>query len=252
MTKQTAFWSLFLFFALGVSQAFASPPNLPVVTSLNFSGYTWDVRPSGVGGPGPNNWRSANVWVDANGLLHLKLSYQNGKWYAAELTSRRFFGFGRYQFQVIGRMDQFDRNIVLGLFNYPTPALGPDGTNEIDIEYSRWGDPVYPVGSFTVWPAVTGLSRRSHAFNLNQIGPHTTQRFTWTSKSIFFQALHGFTENNTGLAAAWTYQPVSYLKWIAQQAMPVHINLWLLQGLAPVNGKEVEIIIKSFKFTPVK
>ena len=48
-------------------------------------------------------------------------------------------GFGRYQFQVIGRIDQLDPNVVLGLFKYPTPDVGPDGTNEIDIEFAQWG-----------------------------------------------------------------------------------------------------------------
>ncbi len=164
---------MLLVLVMGFSQAFTLPPGVPAVTTLTFSGYKWNVR-SGVGGPGPNNWRNANVWVDVNGYLHLKLSYLNGKWYAAELTSQKFFGFGTYQFQVVGRMDQFDRNIVLGLFNYPTAAIGPDGTNEIDIEYSHWGNLAYPIGNFTVWPAVAGLSPRSQTFSVALTSPKTT------------------------------------------------------------------------------
>lgn len=246
---KTIFWGLLLVLVLGVSQAFALPPAASALTTLTFSGYKWNVR-SGQGGPGPNNWRSANVWVDANGWLHLKISKINGQWYAAELTSQKFFGFGRYQFQVIGRVDQFDRNIVLGLFNYPTASIGPDGTNEIDIEYSHWGNPAYPIGNFTVWPAQVGLTPRSHTFNLTLANANTTQRFTWASNHILFQGLRGFTDTNTGQYAAWNYAPVAYLDHIPQHAMPVHLNLWLFQGNAPVNGLPVEIIIKSFKFTP--
>jgi len=249
LKTKTALLGILVSFALVFSQGFAPPPSAAAVTTLNFSGYKWNVR-SGQGGPGPNNWRSANVWVDASGYLHLKISHQNGQWYAAELTTQKILGFGRYQFQVIGRVDQFDRNIVLGLFNYPTAAIGPDGTNEIDIEYARWGNPVNPIGNFTVWPAVTGLSHRSHSFSLNLASANTTQRFTWASNHILFQGLRGFTDTGTGQYAAWSYQPAAFLRYIPQHAMQVHINLWLFQGHAPVNGQEVEVIIKSFKFTP--
>ena len=34
-------------------------------------------------------------------------------------------GFGRYQFQVAGRLDLLDDNVVLGLFNYPAGDVGP-------------------------------------------------------------------------------------------------------------------------------
>lgn len=247
MFKAKTMFATILFLSI-FGWAFTQPPSPEAVTTLNFSGYTWNVR-SGQGGPGPNNWRSGNVWVDSNGYLHLKISYLNGKWYAAEVTSRKFFGFGRYQFQVIGRVDQFDRNIVLGLFNYPTPTIGPDGTNEIDIEYSHWGNLAYPIGNFTVWPATEGLAQRSKTFPLTLTSPNTTQRFTWSSTSIFFQGLRGFTDTDANQYASWNFAPVNYLKYVPQQGMPIHMNLWLFQGHAPVDGKEVEIIIKSFKYT---
>lgn len=251
MIKTRSIFLGLLLLALTFSQAFSQPPSTTASTIISFAGYNWNVR-SGQGGPGPNNWSSSNVWVDANGYLHLKLSQVGGQWYAAELTSRKFFGFGTYQFQVISRFDLFDQNIVLGLFNYPTPAIGPDGTNEIDIEYSHWGNPTYPIGNFTVWPAVTGVKQHSYSFNLNLTNRYTTQRFVWGSKNIFFQGLRGLTDGNTGQYASWLYQPTAYLKQIPQQAMPVHLNLWLFQGQAPVNGQEVEVIIKSFKFIPAK
>ncbi|NEU73400.1 hypothetical protein PI95_012690 [Hassallia byssoidea VB512170] len=45
--------------------------------TINFSGYVWEVRSSGDGGPGPNHWSSDNVWVDQDGYLHLKITQQN-------------------------------------------------------------------------------------------------------------------------------------------------------------------------------
>ena len=81
--------------------------------TLNFSGYAWDVRPSGTGGPGPNIWDDANAWVDRAGRLHLQLTSVTNvagetEWHCVELATQLRLGFGRYQFQVIGRIDQLD------------------------------------------------------------------------------------------------------------------------------------------------
>jgi len=241
----------FLLCLLVATGAFVPFPDAHAATTrvIAFSGYKWDVRTE-AGGPGPNAWSSSNVHVDANGYLHLKITNQGGSWYCAEVTSERYFGFGKYQFQVIGRVDRFDPNIVLGLFNYPTPNVGPDGTNEIDIEFAHWGDPSYPIGNYTVWPAVAGPAQRTRSFNLTLGNPNTTQRFIWSSKRIVFQSLRGFANGNVGQVAAWAFQPSNYLRTIPQHPMHVHFNLWLFQGQPPLNGMPVEIVLKSFKFTP--
>ena len=124
--------------------------------TIRFSGYDWKVKFGTHEGPGPNNWSENNVWVDQNGYLHLKLTQQGDRWYCAEVLTQDRLGFGRYQFWVVGRVDRLDPNVVLGLFNYPTPDVGPDGTNEIDIEFAQWGKPEAPIGNYTVWPAREG------------------------------------------------------------------------------------------------
>ena len=48
----------------------------------------------------------------------------------------------------------------------------------------------------------------------------------------------------------WVFSPEEAPGWISQQTMPVHINLWLFKGLAPKNGQEVEVVVRSFGFTP--
>ena len=79
---------------------------------LEFGGYTWTVR-SGRGGHGPNAWDEHNAWLDTSTNLHLKITQRDGKWFCAEVTMRRRLGFGRYQFQAIGRLDRLDDNVVL-------------------------------------------------------------------------------------------------------------------------------------------
>jgi len=221
-------------------------------TTVNFSGLVWDVR-EGSGGPGPNLWKSSNVWVDANGYLHLRLSYQNGKWYCAQLSTREKFGFGSYQWQILSRVDNLDPNVVLGLFNYPTPDVGPDTTNEIDIEFARWGDANYPIGNYTVWPAVSGLKQRTKSFEFALGGSHgsaSTHRFTWSSTQVRYRSQYGLRNDTLNTFATWTFAPADYLKRVPQDPMKVYINLWLMQGHPPQNGQSLVIVIKSFKFTP--
>ena len=216
---------------------------------INFSGYVWEVR-SGDGGPGSNHWSSDNVWVDENGYLHLKITQQNGIWYCAELYTTTSLGFGDYEFYVINRIDLFDRNIVFGLFNYPTPSIGPDKTNEIDIEIARWGNSNYPNGNFTVFPTIPGLKQDFKTFDFSLNGDYTTHKFVWTSKEIYFQSFHGHGNDQQQQIADWPYKPEESYKYIPQQPLPIHINLWLFEGQPPTDSKEVEVIVSKFQFTP--
>jgi hypothetical protein len=227
-----------------------APALLPAeTTEIVFGGHPWTVR-SGRGGPGPNVWEGKNVWVDAATNLHLKIAQRGGNWSCAEVTMRKRLGFGRYQFQTTGRLDQFDDNVVLGLFNYPTGDVGPDATHEIDIEFARWGAARNPMGNFTVWPVERGLKQVSKAFPVVLTDDAATHRFGWSRGRIMFQSLNGHREDNGQELSQWTYNPDEPARFISQQPMPVHINLWLFQGRAPKNGRELEVIIRDFKYTP--
>jgi hypothetical protein len=216
---------------------------------IQFGRYTWTVR-SGHGGPGPNAWDMNNVWLDAATNLHLKISQRGGNWLCAEITMRRRLGFGRYQFQTTGRLDRLDDNVVLGLFNYPTGDVGPAGTHEIDIEFARWGRANNPMGNFTVWPVEKGQRQVTKPFAFTLDEDKMTHRFAWRSGEILFQSMRGHRDDAQEEVSRWLYAPPEPARFISQQPMPVHINLWLFQGRPPKSGKEVEVIIRAFKFTP--
>ncbi len=231
----------------------AAPTKLPLSTAtktITFSNYDWQVR-SGTGGPGPNIWDDANAWVDTNGFLHLKITHVANTWHSVELNTQDRLGFGTYQFDVTGPIDQLDPNVVLGLFNYPPPDVGPDGTNEIDIEFARWGAASHPNGNYTVWPAQVGLQRASKTFEFTLTVITTTHQFSWTSQYVAFRSARGLASDKAPPFADWVYEPAASNQYIPQQAMPVRVNLWLFQGAAPTNGQEVEIIITRFAFTPL-
>ena len=220
------------------------------IKTLSFSGYTWYVK-SGTGmGPGPNNWNENNVWVDALGKLHMQIKYSatTKKWECAEVWTTTALGFGKYEWFVEGRIDLLDKNVVVGLFNYPTSAIGPDGTNEIDIEFAKWGNQKNKIGNFTVWPAVSGYSNTTYPYNIALTGTYTTHRFTWSSTSIYFQSLNGWRTDNANIIATNTFAPlVSTTSLIPQTAEPLHMNLWLFRGNPPSNKTNVEVIISKFQ-----
>ena len=218
--------------------------------TLTFSGYEWQVKSGASLGPGPNAWDPANVWVDGKGWLHLKIAQKNGKWTCAEVGMTKRLGFGIYEFQITGHIDQLDRNIVLGLFNYPTRDVGSDSTNEIDIEFAHWGIANAPIGNYTIWPVKRESKPTSETFHFTLTDPNTTHRFHWKSDSLIFESLRGKGEKREDVFFRWRFEPEDFLQRISQQPMPVLLNLWLFRGNAPTDGKEVEIIIRRFKFTP--
>lgn len=221
-------------------------------TTIKFSGYDWYVKDGTGLGPGPNNWSASNVWVDELGKLHLKISFNEitQKWECADIYTTQNLGFGKYEWWIDSRLDQLDKNVVLGLFNYPSGINLPDGSNEIDIEFSRWGDGNANVGNYVVYPArlLNSYSKWSTSFPVTLNGSYTTHRFTWTSRSVNFQSLHGWQSDNTNLFYSKSFTPsrTKSKTYIPQQALPVHINLWLFRGMAPSNNQPIEVIIGKF------
>jgi len=217
--------------------------------TIQFSGYSWMIRDSGDGkqGPGPNRWKGANAYVDSKGFLHLKITKSGDNWYCSEVTCTQKFGYGTYQWQVESKFDTLDRNIILGLFNYS----GVDGRDEMDIELGRWAKEKFNNTSYTIFPAQHVADTSNWNKTLNTIfpegSPYTTQRFTWNdNRSVFFQELMGFHDDNTGQVDSVTcYNPPHS---ISSLPMPVHMNFWLFESSSPSNKIPAEVIIHSFKF----
>jgi hypothetical protein len=219
-------------------------------TTLHFGGLDWQIR-SGTGGPGPNIWDPANAWVDAQGSLHLKLSHIGSEWHSVELNATRRLGFGTYSFDVTGAIDQLDPNVVLGLYTYPPSDVGPDKTNEIDVEMARWGAAPNPNGNYTVWPVQAGLKQTYKTYEFKLSGVQSTHQFIWTSRGVAFQSAPGSASDRMTPYASWNDQPAAPTQYIPQLPVPLNINLWLFQGKPPANGQEVEIVITRFTYTPL-
>jgi hypothetical protein len=206
-----------------------------------FSGLKWKIRNDGQGSPAENFWRQDNVWLDEKGWLHLKIRKVGDVWTCAELQTVDKFLYGKFEFEIIGRIDEFDKNIVFGLFKYPQEE-NRDGFDEIDIEFSKWGKDENNNGNFTVYNNTKAHTEKTHNFKFSLQGTHTTHTFTRTQESVYFQSFHGHKRQNK--IYEWNY----FSNNISKTPMPIYLNFWLFKGQPPSDLQEYEIIIKNVKF----
>ncbi|HWQ91855.1 MAG TPA: glycoside hydrolase family 16 protein [Clostridia bacterium] len=218
---------------------------------VEFSGYNWWVKSStGAVGPGPNYFSAStdNVWVDEQGFLHVRITKRSNQWQCAELVTARTFGYGTYRFELGSRVDNLNPNVVLGLFTW---SDDPAYTHrEIDIECARWGNFADPNNSqYTVQPS--DLPNQLRRFAVPTGLSHSTHLFTWETNRVAYQSQRGSFVPNPAASNVIT-------TWTFTQTVPqtgdenVRINLWLMSGLAPTDGQEVEIIIRKFEFVPLE
>jgi hypothetical protein len=221
----------------------------PLVGRVRFSDYDWWIKSSpGQVGPGPNYFSDStnNVWVDALGQLHLRITNRSNQWQCAEIVSQRTFGYGSYRFELAFNVNSLNLNAVLGLFTWSDdPAYAH---REIDVECSRWGNAADANNSqFVVQPWDIAGHLVRYAVPAGQT--NSTHSFTWATNRIAFQSQRG------------TYSPAPVpsdviSNWTYQLTVPqsgdenVRLNLWLINGNPPAGNVEVEAVIKSFQFVP--
>jgi hypothetical protein len=219
--------------------------------AFHFSGYDWTKKEScnSFVGPGPNIFSASpsNVWVDAQGRLHLRITHTNNQWQCAEIISQRSFGYGTYRFYVDTPADSLDLNAVLGLFTWSNAA--DYNHREIDVELSRWSNAADSNNAqFVVQPWDT--TGHLHRYKVPAGLTNSTHSFTWSTNQVAFQAHQGALLSPPGTNVViyqWTF---------SQSGVPVpgdenaRLNLWLYNGAAPTNGLPVEVVISRFVFVP--
>jgi hypothetical protein len=237
--------------AFAALASIAAAPASAEARTISFSGYDWLVKSASLMGPGPNAFSDSteNVWVDAQGRLHLKITQRKGKWSCAEVINTTSLGHGEYRFYVASEVANLDRNAVLGLFTWDSDPAHHN--REIDIEFSRWGAGGGTNAGYTVQPYTD--PENGHHFDWPVGVGRSTHLFRWLSGSARFQSV-----------IDWSIPPVhpTYVLEDWERAGSVvppaggeaaRINLWLFQGKAPSSKRStLEVVIDAFEFVPAE
>jgi hypothetical protein len=216
--------------------------------TLFFSGFEWDVKSSiSPAGPGPNYFSisNENVWIDDQNQMHLKIALEYGRWCCSEVICKASLGYGKYIFYIASRVDELDRNAVLGLFLWDSNAPA-EQYREIDIEFSKWGKESGNNAHFVVHPSEVVGNMRSFHILLN--GDYSTHSIDWRPSHITFESIHGHYVTAPivpHLIESWTQSGSKIPS--SGQATP-RMNLWLFGGNPPHKNREVEVIVKRFEF----
>jgi hypothetical protein len=176
----------------------------------------------------------------------LRIVNRDGQWYATEVINVENLGYGLYTFHLVTPVDLLDPNIVLGLFTWDNNAP-EENYREIDIEFSRWGQPENDNAQYVVqpWDKTTNI----HRFNVVLGDQTSTHSFLWQPEGIHFQSSYGYQTISPFPAdiQSWYYEGDDNPPPGEEN---VRINLWLRNGEAPTDGQDSEVIISNFIFTP--
>jgi len=209
--------------------------------TIQFSGHEWAVKAGVSLGPGPNYFSSNNdnVWVDDQDRLHLKITKRDGKWYCAEVYQIQSLGYGTYTFQLSSRVDLLNKNVV------GSPFIYRDDTHELDVEFSRWGVESGPNSQFVVQPYYNPGNREQ--FSMSLLNDASTHIIKWKSDGVSFKSAQGhYLSPPAGqVIHEWEYTGGDVP---SESDELVHSNLWLLDGQAPSDGREAEMVIQGFTF----
>lgn len=210
--------------------------------TLEFAGYQWHVK-SGFGHPGPNMWTDhyKNVWVDENEDLHLTLTPSGKHWLATEVISKDYFGYGTYTFFLQTDPNTLDPHAVAALFLYH------DGENEVDIEFTRWGNPENEnVGNYVLQPA--DIPGNQFVFPMALQGSYSTHRIIWRPGKVVFESWHGhyFQPEPADIISRWEYSGEHVPP---DHQVRLHLNFWLFRGFQPREASQQHFVISGFSYS---
>lgn len=198
---------------------------------IRFAGFDWVVSDAAEPFPGAASgfqWNACNVEVRSlrggGEILTLTLRKEASGWRGAQLATREQYQYGTFSMNVdnaLRPMLSASPSAVLGFFAYSGPAY----TNEIDVEFTRWGATRSPPMHYTVWPAtdlgVTPPSSSSSAGGtLSQFAEPALHRFVWTEGRVLFQSF-------SGAGSAPIGRPFRVTTNVPTSPMHIMLNFWI-------------------------
>lgn len=209
---------------------------------IHFGGYSWVVRrlASDRGGAA-NPYSPENVWTDAQGQLHLRITRGADAWICSEIALRRSLGYGSYVF-VVRQPAPLDPASVLGFFTWDDEGE-EENHREIDIELSQWGDPATKNAQFAIQPYYVPVNVVRFSTPPGQV----TYSFRWEPGRVHFQAARGAGEAS---AQSVISQHVFTSGIPTPGGEAVHINLYVYGKSRIPQKNPAEVVIEKFEYLP--
>lgn|SRR5208283_844799 len=217
------------------------PTQYAYAKPLRFSGYDWGVRTIRADRGGMNNpYDPDNVFLGADGALHLSVRKKEGVWNCSELHLTRSLGYGTY----VLTMRDISHLEPAAVFSMHTwDDFGDQHYREMDIEIGRWGDPnnknnaQYGIQPFYVPGNLAEFSEPDGTL---------THSLRWESGRASFKTVRG---SSMSAGAPAVYEHVFTSGVPTAGDANIVMDLCLVPSNNPLQ-KEAEVVVDKFEYLP--
>lgn len=219
--------------------AFLSIQAVSFASTIDFAGYTWDVKDycTYEVGPGPNYFCPENVSVDASGL-HLGVQYNSSlSAYTCASVKTEVSPCGTFTFYLDGGFDDTDENLILGMFIYSDDSA--ENYHEIDVEAGRFGSIGGTNVKYKTWDPASPPSENYYV----DLSQDTVHSIVWEPGGIRFNSYIGQSNLTTGGYVVGAYDGCD-----STATMTARINLWMFSGENATQNHSVTI--SDFQYQP--
>ena len=206
---------------------------------MNFSGFEWEVYR----GPKenleilyPNS--SSNVWTDAKGWLHLRITKEPEGWTGAEINLTRSLGYGTYSF-LFHAFPELEPATVTGIQSWD-PLDAGQNHREFDVLLGQRGDPSIKNAQYSIVPF--NLPENVYRFTIPRVSFRHSIR--WEPGHLLFQTQQ--TDGGSHVIAEHVF--TSGIPTPGGER--IHINLYAYRDAQVPQQKGVEIILEKFVYLP--
>jgi hypothetical protein len=229
--------------AVAVTEGSGSQPAQRTPKTVEFSGYTWEVRQAPSNRGGNNEYEAENVSVDAQGLLHLKIARRGDQWTCAEVKLTRSLGYGTYSF-VARDITNLDPAATFSMFTWDD--LGADQNHRgIDVEIGRWGVVANKNAQYLIQPYYVP----ANVFRFAAPAGRLTHAFRWQPGLVSFSTLRApATPGGRAAAPLSTHDFVAGVP--AAGGETVRINLYVFRDAPVPIARETEVVLEKFEYLP--
>jgi hypothetical protein len=218
----------------------------PTYRKISFAGYDWWVLFSD--GLIEGNYYSdisSQVYVDDDGYLRLNITQAGSDYHCSEVACYDSLGYGRYIYTLQSDVNSLDPNAVLDLFTWEDD-VEQYNNRQMNIEFSRWGNPVNDLGRYIVQP--WDANGNIQEFDVNSTGV-TTHELNWQQGQVDFLSYYGTYSENPDpcdIIASWSFADDVNVPPAGGENP--RINFRNIPGLSP--AENLEFIIQDFQFIP--